>query len=87
MAHVIQGKPLLNGMFAVSKQETVRNLELCRLIMNLKPLNANCRALEADTGTLPAITQLGALLFLLVQCALGLGAVHGVWKGYPSWYS
>lgn len=54
------GRPLLNGMFAVSKQEYVGTTELCRLIMNLKPLNANCRALEADTGTLPSITQLGS---------------------------
>eukprot|EP00438_Fugacium_kawagutii_P022971 Skav217639 [mRNA] locus=scaffold73:30129:32516:- [translate_table: standard] len=56
----IDHRPLLNGLFSVSKQEYQGPLELCRLIMNLKPLNANCRPLDADTCTLPAVTQLGS---------------------------
>ena len=57
--YTIQKQPLLNGLFAVSKQEWVGDVEVCRLIMNLKPVNQNCRALEGDTGTLPAVSQMG----------------------------
>lgn len=52
---------LLNGMFSVSKQEVVDGIELCRLIMNLKPLNSNCRPLVGDTPTLPSATSLGSI--------------------------
>ena len=54
----VNSKPVLNGMFAVSKQEWHGNVEICRLIMNLKPVNALCRPLESDTITLPAITTM-----------------------------
>ena len=37
--HHIGGSPLLNGMFAVSKNEFQGTMELQRLIMNLVPLN------------------------------------------------
>ena len=58
--HHIKDRPLLNGMFAVSKQEWKGDIEICRLIMNLKPLNANSRSLIGDTGTLPSATSLGS---------------------------
>lgn len=45
-------KPLLNGLFAVSKNEYEGQVELLRLIMNLKPLSQNTRSLEGDTATL-----------------------------------
>ena len=57
----INGAPLLNGMFSVSKQEFVGNVEVTRLIMNLVPLNSISRPLEADTCTLPSITALGGM--------------------------
>eukprot|EP00438_Fugacium_kawagutii_P015634 Skav224367 [mRNA] locus=scaffold4379:21809:25230:- [translate_table: standard] len=57
----INRKPLLSGMFAVSKQEFVGSTEVCRLIMNLKPVNRVCRPLAGDTGTLPAVHTMGAL--------------------------
>eukprot|EP00438_Fugacium_kawagutii_P012022 Skav218164 [mRNA] locus=scaffold5213:63405:66158:- [translate_table: standard] len=57
----VEGSPLLNGLFAVSKEEYVGSIELLRLIMNLKPLNALVRPLEGDTATLPTITSLGTL--------------------------
>ena len=57
----VGSSPLLNGMFSVSKQEFKGNIELTRLIMNLKPLNANSRNLEGDTCTLPSITGMGGL--------------------------
>eukprot|EP00438_Fugacium_kawagutii_P006097 Skav213790 [mRNA] locus=scaffold1122:129098:132795:- [translate_table: standard] len=53
--------PLLNGLFAVSKEEFSGTVELLRLIMNLKPLNALVRALEGDTCTLPSITSVGSV--------------------------
>ena len=57
----LHSRALLNRMFSVSKQEVVNNIELCRLIMNLKPLNANCKSLAGDTPTLPSSTSLGTL--------------------------
>ena len=58
----VQDSPLLNGMFAVGKQEYIGNVETCRLIMNLKPTNTICKSLTADTGTLPSINHLGSLV-------------------------
>lgn len=54
-------KALYNGLFAVTKDEVVNGVELLRLIMNFKPLNALCRGLEGDTCTLPSVTSLGGL--------------------------
>ena len=59
--HYIQGKPLLNGLFCVSKNEWVGDVEICRLIMNLRPTNQNSMALEGDTHTLPAVSQMGGM--------------------------
>ena len=52
----VHDRPVFNGMFAVSKQEWVGEVEICRLIMNLKPLNSLCMSLTSDTGTLPSVT-------------------------------
>ena len=47
--------PLLNGLFAVGKEEwTDDGTEICRLIMNLVPLNAICQPLSGDVDTLPS---------------------------------
>ena len=47
--------PLLNGLFGVSKDEhTQSGAEICRLIMNLVPLNAICQPLGGDVDTLPS---------------------------------
>ena len=47
--------PLLNGLFGVSKDEhTSSGTEICRLIMNLTPLNALCQPLGGDVDTLPS---------------------------------
>lgn len=50
----VQNKLLLNGMFAVSKNEWEGDIEVCRLIMNLIPLNNLCRSLSGDVATLPS---------------------------------
>jgi len=57
----VGGKPLLNGLFSVSKQEFIGTLEVCRLIMNLKPANALCSPMVGDTSTLPMVTNLGTM--------------------------
>ena len=54
------GSTLFSGMFAISKDEFKGNIEICRLIMNYKPLNSICLALEGDTPSLPSITNMGS---------------------------
>eukprot|EP00438_Fugacium_kawagutii_P010455 Skav232993 [mRNA] locus=scaffold387:64192:70081:+ [translate_table: standard] len=88
----IGSRPLLNGLFAVSKNEFQGDVELLRLIMNLKPLNQNTRALEGDTCTLPSITSLGAMFLdddeMLctssedIKCFFYLFRVPSSWKKY-----
>ena len=47
--------PLLNGLFGVSKEDwTAEGTEICRLIMNLIPLNQLCQPLTGDVDTLPS---------------------------------
>ena len=51
----VEGRPLLNGMFGVTKDDwTPEGVEIYRLIMNLIPLNGLCLPLAGDVGTLPA---------------------------------
>ena len=50
----VEGKPILNGLFGVSKQEFSGSYEIMRIIMNLIPANRVCRALDADISTLPS---------------------------------
>ena len=59
--HHVGEELLLNGMFAVSKQEFSQDVEICRLIMNLKPLNQVSKGLHGDTCTLPTVTNLGGI--------------------------
>ena len=58
----LRGEPVLNGLFAVGKGEYVNGIETQRLIMNLTPVNALCRSLAGDVGTLPAISGLNGYL-------------------------
>ena len=55
--YTVSGRPLLNGLFAVGKNEFVNCREVCRLIMNLVPLNRLCRPIQGDTGTMPTIAN------------------------------
>lgn len=50
----VEGKPLLNGLFGVSKGEFDGPWESMRIIMNLVPVNQVCRSIEGDVGTLPS---------------------------------
>ena len=90
--HHVGSSPLVNGLFAVSKDEFCGDVELCRLIMNLKPVNALTRPLEGDTCTLPMVTQLAALYlgdeeWLTVssedlRCYFYLFSVPQAWQKY-----
>lgn len=57
----VKGKPLLNGLFGVSKGEQVDGHDVHRLIMNLIPLNNVCRGIQGDIATLPAWSSSGPL--------------------------
>ena len=47
--------PLLNGLFGVSKEEwTPDGTEICRLIMNMIPLNSLCESLSGHVDSLPS---------------------------------
>ena len=87
-----QGKPLLNGMFAVGKGEYKGGLETQRLIMNLIPVNTLCKPLAGDISTLPGIAGLSGFLLeagevvLLssedIRCFFYLFSVPEQWKRY-----
>lgn len=88
----IDGVPLLSGMFSVGKGEFKGKLEIQRLIMNLIPLNQNCRGVQGDVGTLPGISGLNAFLLeegevaLLssedIRCFFYLFAVPSAWHRF-----
>jgi hypothetical protein len=52
--------PLLNGLFAVSKNEFKDGVELHRLIMNMVPLNQLCLPFKGAVDTLPPVAGLNA---------------------------
>ena len=65
--HHVGGRPLLNGMFAVSKRETAVGadgvpFEVCRLIMKLVPTNSCCRSLIEDISTLPTVAGMSSVM-------------------------
>eukprot|EP00435_Cladocopium_sp_Y103_P063643 s758_g25.t1 len=58
----LDNKPILNGLFGVSKCEYQAFVEIHRLIMNLVPVNKLCRSLGSDVSTLPSVTGLGSII-------------------------
>lgn len=88
--HHVAGQPLLNGLFAVSKDEMKGDIELLRLIMNLKPLNQNTRSLEGDTATLPSVTSLGHLFLeesqVLVSSSEDIRCFFYLFRLPQEWY-
>ena len=91
MYHV-DGKPLLNGLFGVSKDEFQNGWETQRLIMNLIPVNRICRNLGGDLSTLP--NWAGMASYLLgdgqvtlmssedIRCFFYLFSVPLAWQRY-----
>ena len=58
----LDNEPVLNGLFAVGKNEFVGTLETQRLIMNLTPVNQLCRELSGDISTLPTLANFGLMI-------------------------
>ena len=57
----VDGAPVLNGLFGVPKDEEANGIPIHRLIMDLRPCNLVCRALEGDVSTLPSWATMGPL--------------------------
>ena len=87
-----QGQVLLNGLFAVGKNEFIDGKETQRLIMNLTPLNSISQNLSGDVGTLPGLAGFSGFLLeddqvaLLssedIKCFFYLFAVPDAWKPF-----
>ena len=88
----MEGKPLLNGMFGVSKGEVAEGHEVHRLIMNLIPVNNICRGFQGDVATLPAWSSGGPLQLMPteqllvtsedVRCFFYIFQVPQEWRRY-----
>lgn len=87
--HHVGSLPLLNGLFAVDKDEVKDGITVGRSIMNLKPWNSNSRPLLGDVGTLPKITGMGALHIhddeCLVTFSEDLRCFFCLFKVPPAW--
>ena len=93
--HHVGGRPLLNGLFAVSKQEQATDalgnvFEVCRLIMNLVPTNACCRSLVGDTCTLPSVVGMSSIILedsqLLVTSSEDIRCFFYLFRTPSSWW-
>ena len=93
--HHVNGRPLLNGLFAVSKQETAvgadgQSFEVCRLIMNLVPTNSCCRSLVGDTSTLPSVVGMSAVVLedsqLLITSSEDIHCFFYLFRTPASWW-
>lgn len=88
----VNGSPLLNGLFGVSKQEFAGPHEIHRLIMNLIPANKIVRGIHGDVATLPAWSSMGPLLLEVgdslvissedVRCFFYIFKVPSSWRKY-----
>ena len=88
----VDDKPVLNGMFGVTKSEFSNGWEVYRLIMNLIPVNKLVRPMGGDVCTLPAWS--GMTPYLLedsevivmssedIRCFFYLFAIPESWKKY-----
>ena len=87
----VNNMPLLNGLFGVSKQEyTADGVEIMRIIMNLTPVNAICRALDSDIATLPTWATMSPLQLEidedLVISSEDVRCFFYIFRIPPSWY-
>lgn len=87
--HHVQGKPLLNGLFGVSKHEFCQGYEVRRLIMNLIPLNRICKDISGDVATLPSWANMSALQLSphedLVVSSEDVRCFFYIFRVPPSW--
>eukprot|EP00438_Fugacium_kawagutii_P021648 Skav231607 [mRNA] locus=scaffold1636:8556:16397:- [translate_table: standard] len=86
----VDGKPLLNGLFGVSKGEVADGHEVHRLIMNLIPLNNICRGMDGDVATLPSWSSTSPLCLLpeeqLVVSSEDVRCFFYIFAVPPSWH-
>ena len=86
----VEGRPVLSGLFGVTKQEWDGPFEVLRLIMDLRPVNSFCEAFAGDTATLPLVSQLTQLELIvtddLVICSEDLKAMFYCFELDRSWY-
>eukprot|EP00438_Fugacium_kawagutii_P015349 Skav202567 [mRNA] locus=scaffold2177:274392:277940:- [translate_table: standard] len=91
--HYVHGRPLLNGLFGVSKHEyTADGLEVMRIIMNLIPVNTIVRALDSDIATLPTWSGISPLELMVdeslvvssedVRCFFYIFSIPQAWYRY-----
>lgn len=57
----VNGSPLLNGLFGVPKGEEKDGCPIHRLIVDLRPANLICRAIDGDVATLPTWATMSPL--------------------------
>ena len=85
----VGSSPLLNGLFSVGKDEVKDGIAVGRLIMNLKPWNAISQTLSGDIGTLPLITNMGALYLhdneVILTSSEDLRCFFYLFKVPPEW--
>eukprot|EP00438_Fugacium_kawagutii_P014361 Skav231767 [mRNA] locus=scaffold739:108680:112408:- [translate_table: standard] len=88
--HTVQGRPLLNGLFGVSKQEYDGVWEVQRIIMNMVPLNAVCRSFDGDVSTLPSWAGMTPLSLMpheqLVVSSEDIRCFFYIFKVPSSWH-
>ena len=93
--HHVGDRPLLNGLFAVSKNESSvdeqgNSFEVCRLIMNLVPTNSCCRSLVGDTSTLPSVVGMASVILednqLLITSSEDIRCFFYLFRTPPSWW-
>eukprot|EP00438_Fugacium_kawagutii_P022785 Skav228490 [mRNA] locus=scaffold1092:243812:246136:- [translate_table: standard] len=87
----VGGRPVLNGLFGVSKDEfTPGGVEIMRIIMNLTPINACCRTLDSDIATLPTWTSFSPLELLdgedLVVSSEDVRCFFYIFRVPPNWF-
>ena len=93
--HHVNGRPLMNGLFAVEKGEKGvgpdgTEFEVCRLIMNLVPTNSICRNLVGDTCTLPTVVGLSSIILdddqLLLTSSEDIRCFFYLFQTPPEWW-
>ena len=86
----VQGRPVLNGLFGVSKNEFQGQVEIMRIIMNLIPANKLCRGLDSDIATLPSWSGMAPLLLMpdedLVISSEDVRCFFYIFRLPPNWY-
>ena len=86
----VGGRPLLNGLFGVSKSEFVGEVEVYRIIMNLIPLNQVVRGFEGDVCTLPSWAGMSPLHIQpheeLLVSSEDVRAFFYIFKVPPAWH-